>query len=216
MFCPRCGAENAEGSRYCVDCGSDLPGSPGKPAAAAAPISWRQRFVRVVGTNRRAKLLIACTAAAILIAVIAFFILKPASEGPGEDSFTRMLDKSCVTKKQTIAALERQTAQQQSAGLATFAGALVTIVEEWRSSLQESPPPPAHVEAVQALDSALLEVLIEAGTLARVTRTGSATEIATSARAVDKASAQVERAVENLSLSRCSDLSIGVQPAARH
>jgi zinc-ribbon domain len=216
MFCPHCGAENEEGSRYCVDCGSDLPGSPGKPAAPAAPISRRQRLDRVVGTTRRARLLSAGTTAAVLIAVIAFFILKPASEGSGEDSFTRMLDKSCVTEKQTIAALERQTARQQSAGLATFAGALVTIVEEWRSSLHESPPPPVHAEAVQALDSALLEVLIKAGTLARITRTGSATEIARSARAVDQASAQVERAVENLELSRCSDLSIGVQPAADH
>jgi hypothetical protein len=213
MFCPHCGAENEEGSRYCVGCGSDLPTGPGKSAAAPAPISWRQRLVGLIGTTRRARLLSACTAAAVLIAVIAFLILKPASEGPGEDAYTRTLDKSCVTEKQTIAALEQQTAQQQSSGLATFAGALVTIVEEWRSGLRKSPPPPVHAEAVQALDSALREVLIKAGALARVTRTGSANEIAASVQAVDKASAQVEGAVENLGLSRCSDLGIGVQPA---
>jgi hypothetical protein len=216
MFCPHCGAENKEGNRYCVGCGSDLPASTDKPVTPAPPISRRQRIGRIAGTTRRAKLLSACTAVAILIAVIAFVVLKPASEDPGEDSFIRMLDKSCVTEKQTIAALERQTAQQQSAGLATFAGALVTIVEEWRSSLQESPPPPLHAEAVQALDSALLEVLIKAGALVRVTRTGSAAEVAASARAVDEASAKVEQAVANLKLSQCSDLSVGIQPAVSH
>lgn len=215
MFCPQCGAENEDGNRYCVGCGSDLPGTSGK-TTASAPISWRQRIGRIVGITRRARLLSVFTMVAALIAVTAFLILKPASEGPGEDPYTRKLDKSCVTEKQTIAALERQTAQQQSAGLATFAGALVTIIEEWRSSLQESPPPPVHAEAVQALDSALLEVLMKAGTLARVTRTGSAPAIATSAQAVDEASTQVEQAVKNLELSQCSDLSIGVQPAARH
>src|SRR6478735_4419702 len=105
MFCPHCGAENKEGNRYCVGCGSDLPGESGKPASSAAQITWHKRIGRIVGTTRRARLLSAGTAAAVLIAVVAFFVLEPASDSPGEDSFTRMLDKNCVTEKQTIAAL---------------------------------------------------------------------------------------------------------------
>jgi anaerobic C4-dicarboxylate transporter len=216
MFCPHCGAENKEGDRYCVNCGSDLPRDAGKPAGEAAAISWRQRVDRIIGTTRRARVLTGVTAAAILLAVIAFVALKPAEDGPEEDAYTRKLDKSCVTEKQTIAALEQQTAQQGSGDLATFAGALVTIVEEWRSSLRENPAPAAHAEAVQSLDSALLEVLIKAGALARVARAGGATEVTASARAVDEASALVEQAVTNLGLSQCSDLSVGVQPAASH
>ena len=36
IACPSCGAENVEGTRFCVKCGTTLP------AAAPAPESWRQ------------------------------------------------------------------------------------------------------------------------------------------------------------------------------
>jgi hypothetical protein len=35
IACPSCGAENVEGTRFCVKCGTTLPASP-------APESWRQ------------------------------------------------------------------------------------------------------------------------------------------------------------------------------
>ena len=35
IACPSCGAENIEGTRFCVKCGTTLPASP-------APESWRQ------------------------------------------------------------------------------------------------------------------------------------------------------------------------------
>ena len=35
IACPTCGAENVEGTRFCVKCGTTLPASP-------APESWRQ------------------------------------------------------------------------------------------------------------------------------------------------------------------------------
>jgi len=35
IACPSCGAENVEGTRFCVKCGTTLPSSP-------APESWRQ------------------------------------------------------------------------------------------------------------------------------------------------------------------------------
>jgi hypothetical protein len=211
MFCPRCGAKNQDGNRYCVDCGSDLPGATGKPATSGKATSPRELIDRMIGTSPRARLLSAGTALAIMVAVIAFIALAP-SHDHGEDAFTRQLDQSCVTEKQTIAALERQTAQR-SAELGAFAGALVTIVEEWRSSLLQPPPPPAHTEAVQALNSALLNVVIGAGALARVASSGSPKQIAAAAGRIDAASAQVERAIENLGLSRCSDLNVAIAAA---
>jgi hypothetical protein len=36
IACPSCGAENVEGTRFCVKCGTTLP------ASAPAPESWRQ------------------------------------------------------------------------------------------------------------------------------------------------------------------------------
>src|ERR1043166_4399693 len=36
IACPSCGADNVEGTRFCVKCGTTLP------AAAPAPESWRQ------------------------------------------------------------------------------------------------------------------------------------------------------------------------------
>jgi hypothetical protein len=208
MFCPRCGAENTKGNRYCVGCGADLPSSTGRPDTASGEVSFRQRLGRLIGTTPRARLLTTATALAILIAVVAFIALAPSDEGPGEDAYTRSLDRSCLTEKQTIAALQQQASPQQPSDFAVFAGALVSIVEEWRSSLQNPPPPPAHAEAVDALDSALLRVVIEAGGLARVAHDGSPRQVAAAAGRVDTASAQVERAIENLGLNRCADLDV--------
>jgi hypothetical protein len=212
MFCPRCGTENAKGNRYCVGCGADLPDSTERTAAAATKVSFRQRLDRLIGTGPRARLLTAATALAILVAVVAFIALAPGDEDSGDDAYTRSLDQSCLTEKQTIAALERQTAQQ-AAGVGTFAGALVTIVEEWRSRLQDPPPPAADAEAVDALDSALLDVVIEAGGLARVASSGNPQQIAAAAGRIDNASAQVERAIENAGLSRCADLNVAIAAA---
>jgi type IV pilus assembly protein PilA len=39
MFCTRCGADNPDGGRYCVSCGSALQSSEGSPAAAGTLIA---------------------------------------------------------------------------------------------------------------------------------------------------------------------------------
>jgi zinc-ribbon domain len=206
MHCPHCGTKNEEGNRYCVSCGSELPEWAG---TAVAEVALRERVGRLIGTTRRARLLTAATAGAILIAIGAFLTLKPSEDAAPEDSFTRAIDQTCVTKKQTIAALERQTVQRQPANIEAFSGALVTIVEEWRQDLQGSAPPPVHAEAVQALDSALLDILIRSGGLARATRSGGAAEVTAQAQLVDAASAQVDRAIDGLGLSRCSEVKVG-------
>ena len=213
MFCPHCGAENDAGNRYCVGCGSELPRAAEK---RREPRSLRERFRALLGTSRRARLTTAATAVALVVAAAALFALEPSEEDPATGPFTSTLDRVCVDRKRTIAALERETVRQQSPDLATFAGALVSIVEEWRLDLAASPPPPAHAPAAHALDSALLDVLIEAGALGRASREGKPAEVVARARAVDLGSARIDQVAEELGLTRCADLPVapvGTGPA---
>jgi hypothetical protein len=122
----------------------------------------------------------------------------------------RGLDQSCVTEKERISTLEAETLRQRRPDLEEFASVLVTVVAEWRSNLQGTPSPPVHAESVQALASSLLGVLIEAGTLARVVREGStAGAVAARAKAVDEATARVDRVIEGLGLKRCMNINVG-------
>ncbi len=207
MYCPHCGVKNQEGNRYCTGCGSELPRSGG---ASTAPVSARERIKRLYGATRRERLLSVATVGAIVIAAISFWALKP-DDDIAQDSFTRAVDRSCVAEKQRIAALEAQTAQQRPPNVEAFSAALVSIIEEWRSSLQQLHPPQSHVEAIQSLDSTLLDVLIEAGALARVARDGTTARVASQAQLVDNASARVNRAIEDLGLTSCSE--VAVEPA---
>jgi hypothetical protein len=211
MYCPHCGVENEQGNRYCVGCGSELARSGTPPARSLGPREWIERLI---GTTRRARLLSAATVGAVVIAIVAFVLLEPGADTAAEDSFTALADRTCVTHKQTIAALEWQVAQRQ-VGVSAFAGALVSVVEEWRQDLQRSPVPPKHAEGVQALNSALLDVVIEAGALARIARGGDSAQTLTQAGLVDEATARVGRTVDDLGLSNCSEVEIGPVAADR-
>jgi hypothetical protein len=208
MFCPQCGTENEAGNRFCVSCGSSLAERPGSEAAAP---SLRKRLRSVLGETRRARILTAATLAAIVVAVIAFIALEP-SDG-GEDAFLQQVDQSCVAEKGRISQLEQETLRQAPPSITEFASVLVTIVAEWRVALQADRAPPIHAAAIQELDTALREVLIEGGSLARVAREGgSASAIASRAAAVDAATVEADREIDELGLDDCSDLS--VSPAA--
>jgi len=214
MFCPRCGAENDAGNRFCVSCGSTFSRKPaGEPTA---PLSKGERLKRVFGTTRRARLLSAATAAAILVAFVAFLALKPAEESRTEDAFLRGLDRSCVAEKERISTLEQETLRQQPPDLAEFAAVLVAIVAEWRTGLGATPAPPLHAPAVNALNIALREVLIDAGGLARVVREGRpAVALATQAGSIDKATANANRAIEGLGLDDCAELDVAPASAGQ-
>jgi hypothetical protein len=208
MYCPRCGAENDDANRFCVACGSAL--SKRSAAPKGPPPSLREQLGRIFGTTPRARLLSIGTAVAAIVAIAAFITLKPSKETGGEDAYLRGLDRSCVAEKRRISALEAETLRQRPPDLEEFASALVTIVAEWRSGLQGTPPPPIHAEGMRGLASALLGVLIEAGTLARVAREDSTIgAVAARAKAVDEATAGVDRAIEGLGLKRCADIDVG-------
>ncbi len=208
MHCPHCGEENQESNRYCVGCGSALTGTD---RTLAAPVSLKQRIEGLIGNTRRARLVTAATVIAVIVAVAAFIAFEPSKDNAAtNDAYTRALDQACALKKRTIGALEQQTVQQQPPDIGRFAGALVLIVEEWRSDLRQSPPPPIHASATEAYDQALLDVLIQAGALARVARSDSSARVAAKAQSVDSASASVDRAIEELGLAQCADLDLGL------
>lgn len=200
MYCPRCGAQNQADNRFCVSCGSELS-SP----SPQSPISPRERIRRLLGTTPKARMLSAATAVALVVAIAAFVALKP-SEGDAtpEDAFTRAADRLCVEEKGRVATLEKQVLQQGAGNISAFASALVTVLTQWRFGIQDLPATTADLEASGPLDSALLDVLIRAGALARVARTGSQAEIAKEAQLVDEASVEVDRQIEQLGLDRCS------------
>ncbi len=175
-------------------------------------MSFRKRLERVFGTTARARLVSAVTSVAIVVAIVAFFSLKPSKEIAPEDSYLHGIDRSCVAEKERISTLEADTLRQRPPNLKKFAFALVTVVAEWRSDLKATPPPPVNAEGARALESALLAVLIEAGTLARVAREGrSASVVGARAHLVDEATARVDRAIEGLGLERCPHIDVGPQ-----
>lgn len=208
MFCPRCGAESDEGSRYCAACGSELPrrADSGAGSGEEAP-GFRERLRDAVGTSRRSRMLSLGTAAAIVIAVVAFVALPSDDDGEEaqQDGYARALDGICTERKQEVAAAQRKAVAGRSLdAVGRYADSLVPIVGEWRRDLANPAPPGDRAAELEALQSALLEVQIEAGTLARVAREGDREGVATTAVRVDAATENVEAAVDSLGLRRCS------------
>lgn len=212
MFCPRCGAESEDGSRYCASCGAELP----KPAQAEAEdagqaTTFGERVAGLIGRDRRTRIVTLGTAAAILIALAAFIALD-ASEDEGsdvpQDSYTRLVDASCVQRKGQIAKAQRLALSGAPDALVRYADTIVPIAGEWRLALGRGPVPADRADLVQALRAALLEVQIEAGTLARVARESNPREVAEVAARVDAATTNVEVAIDGLGLERCGQLTI--------
>jgi zinc-ribbon domain len=210
MFCPRCGAENEKGSKYCASCGASLPQEDGGARNPSKNRSFSERAGAIVGRDRRTRFLTLGTLVAIFIAVIAFLV-QDASEDEGasadQDAYTRTLDAACVHHKVEVAAAQRKALGGGGlAAVSRYADATVPIVGEWRLELGRAPVPADHKGQVAALQAALLEVQIEAGALARVARESNRSEAAKVAARVDAATANVEAAVQSLGLVRCGEL----------
>lgn len=150
------------------------------------------------------------TGLALVVAIAAFIALGPseenASEGP-RDAYSNALDDICVERKrEVVAAQERAVAGGSLDAVSRYADALVPIVGAWRLELDRPPPPVDRVELVDGLGAALLEVEIEAGTLARMAREANRRGVAESAARVDAATEKVEAAIDSLGLQRCAQI----------
>ncbi len=209
MHCPRCGAENRQGDRFCASCGAALPGTP----AARERRSFREWIAQLVGTTPRARWLTAGTAAAIVIAVVAFIALKPAEDEIPRDGYTIAADRLCVQSKNEISAAARRfLASSRPADLGGYADRLVPLVAEWRSKFAALDVPADRADQAQDLDTALRDVEIESGTLARVAREGDRKELVAQAGKVDERTSAVEAAITSLNLDHCAHLTVGPGP----
>lgn len=211
MFCPHCGAENEEGNRFCVNCGSEL--SSARESSEAASESGkggrRDRLTELLGTTRTARLVTAATVVALVIAVVAFVSLDGDGDATADDPYLQGVDQACVAEKERIVVLEREALSQQSKGLQEFASVLVVALAEWRANLRQNPPPPEHAQEMRAFESSLLATLIEAGKLSRSIREqDSPREISQQAKVVDETTSQVDAVIEEIGLSECADLQV--------
>jgi hypothetical protein len=215
MFCPRCGAENDDANRFCVNCGSELAKEEG---AEESPASPRERLGRLIGTTRRARLVTVATVIAIVIAVVAFLSLDSDEGGATANSaYLESVDQACVAEKERISTLEEEVLRRRSLNPQEFASVLVTALAEWRAKLRQTPPPPEDAEEIQAMETALLTTLVEAAKLSRSIREGGSTlSISRQAQAVDESTREVNQTIESIGLSDCADLQVSpateVQP----
>lgn len=205
MYCARCGAEGESGARYCSVCGATFSKRAGSERASE---SLRTRALAAIGGNRRTRLVSVATAVAVAIAVIAFAALPAGTANhTAEDPSTLAIDHLCVGEKQRIADAA-QSLSRASGATGRYAGSLVRILEEWRLALANAPLPTDMLAKEHALDSALLDTLAQAATLARVANGGGRSLILAQAGRVDVATTHVERAIASFGLAQCASLHI--------
>jgi hypothetical protein len=183
------------------------------PAKAVERRGLGDRLRKLAGESRRARLLTIGTALAMVAAIVAFLALP--SDGGDEipyDAYARAADRLCVAEKESIVAAGQKALAESSGGaqLAAYAGGLVPVVVEWRSSLDGLSPPADRAEQAEGLSAALRRVAVEAGATARIARTLGQKSALARAKEVDAATAEVEQAVDDLGLRRCGNLGIGV------
>jgi hypothetical protein len=206
VHCPRCGTENEPGDRFCSNCGATL-GRAEKPAEQL-PIG--ERIKRLVGTSRRSQLITIGTVVAIVVAIVAALAL-PANEG-GEiprDAYTIAANRICVNSKKEIGdAGSRALANTPNgADPGEYARSLVPIVAQWRVDFNGLDVPDDRTEQANALNGALLEVEVQASSLALAAKRGAA-DLPARAQRVDQLTEGVETAIANLGLDECAGIAI--------
>jgi predicted nucleic acid-binding Zn ribbon protein len=210
VYCPRCGTPNEDGDRFCSSCGATLKKAAAEPAEQ---LSFRDRLSRILGTTRKARLITAGTALALLIAVFAFFALDADEEEEiPRDAFTLAAERICLDSKQEIVAAERRAVAGTGDALAS---SLVPIIASWRSQFEALAVPADRGPQAQNLEATLLEAEAELGGLARASASGGKAEILASAKEADAASARVEEAIAELGLSECAAATIGLSGSNR-
>ena len=190
MHCEHCGAELKPDARYCGNCGRPAPG-----AAQPPPAPVRERLRSIVGRTRKERLVTGGIVLAIAAAIAAFGLLDPAEE-EGTPAVSSAADAACIEAKQRVAEISTEAVRGERP---RYAADMLVAVQEWRQGLPED---------LEGLNAALRKLVIELGTLSRLTREGAREAAAEQAATVDAATAEVERAIDAAGLKRCGALSI--------
>jgi hypothetical protein len=208
VYCPRCGHENKAGDRFCSNCGATLVHEEKVPKEKR---SWRERAAGLIGTTRAAQLTTAGIAIAIVVALIAFLTLNNDDDIPRDD-YTVTADEMCVTAKQQIGTAANRSLTAGVTVPSGYAAAIVPIVADWQRNFSELDVPTDRTEEATSLNDALVQVLIEAGALARLPGAAPSSAATAQAARVDAASQEVENAVADLGLDDCEHLQVTAAP----
>jgi hypothetical protein len=207
MHCENCGAGLSEGARYCAGCGAPVPGAEQLPPEERR--TWGERFAGIIGRSRKERMLAAGTVMAALMAIVAFVLLDTPDDAPTQDAFTREADAQCVAAKRLVIATGEKAATDAKPGAQErFTGAILEAVTDWRIAFETLTPTAGHAPQAEALDDAMLELIIELGTLSRRVREGSPQSVSAQAAATDDATIGLEAAIDDLGLVNCSTLSL--------
>ena len=211
MYCPRCGHQNDADSRFCSNCGATLPreGEPQKERTEKRP--WRHRVAGLLGTTRAARLTTAGIAIALVVALIAFLTLNSDDDIPRDD-YTVTADNQCVAAKQQLGAATKRSLTAGVTGPTGYAAAIVPILADWQRNFADLDVPTDRTDQATELNDALIELLIQAGALARLPGSSTSTTATEQAARVDAASQAVENAIADLNLADCEQLQVGVAP----
>jgi hypothetical protein len=187
-----------EGDRYCASCGAVLAraGEPSRPV--------RERVRDLIGTTRRQRIVTGITAGLIVVAVVALiatFITTEDVEEVPQDEYTLAAEEICLTSKQQVLAV-----LQEGSAPGPLARELVRIVAEWRAATNSLDVPADRTQLAAQLDTALREVEVQAGATAAASRTGDEQALLAAVAATEKATEQVETAIDGLGLDLCGDI----------
>jgi hypothetical protein len=179
-------------------------------------LSLHEQLIGVIGKSRRARMLTAGTALAIVIAIVAVLALPSNDDNSiPRDSYTISADRICVNAKKQIGAASNRALPNVRNDPGAYARELVPIVAQWRVDFNSLKIPPDRVQLANALNESLREVDIQAASLA-LAADRHAPDLVARARQVDRLTQAVESAIRDLGLSDCAQITIapGTPPSS--
>jgi hypothetical protein len=220
VFCPRCGQENADDSRFCVECGKRLRGEAGPGAERTAIESkrggtGRLRALggRLLGASRRERLVTAGIVAALGVAVAAFFALPTdEDETPADtrDPYVQAADRACVDSKSELGDAQRRSAEVKQTGLNSlrvFAREFDPITARLRSRLASLDPPRRYERKAAQLDARLRQVAAAGRRMARFSAAQDERALIEFAR-VQRIGGRIETLIAELGLTDCAAIQV--------
>jgi len=220
MFCPRCGHENADDSRFCIECGKPLRAAetPAKPEAETpegdAPRGKARAFAeRVIGSSGWERLVTGGIGVALAIAVIAFFSLPTDEDETPADTrhpYIQAADSVCVDSKRELGDAQRRAAEVKQTGLNSlraFAGEFGPISARLRSRLTSLDPPPQYKKKAAELDAALRQVAAAGRQTARFSAQQDDRALIEFGR-VQRVGGRIETLIAELGLTNCAAIRV--------